>query len=70
VATGAVHLFTGADSMTNREAALAAALCELTAIVRGECPQLLDEDSGGNSRLSIVIDLLLAEEPAEPEVMK
>ena len=50
--------------MTKREGALAAALCELTAIVRGECPQLLDEDSGGNSRLSIMIDLLLAEEPA------
>jgi len=49
--------------MSNREAALAAALCELTAMVRGECPQLLDEDSGGNSRLSIEIGELL-EEPA------
>lgn len=47
--------------MTNREAALASALCELTAMVRGECPQLLNEDSGGNSRLSIEIDELLEE---------
>lgn len=31
-------------------------LRELAAIVRGECPALLDEDSGGNSALSIKID--------------
>lgn len=34
-------------------------LRELTAIVRGECPSLLDEDSGGNSELSIEIDEIL-----------
>jgi hypothetical protein len=33
-----------------------ATLQELTALVRGECPSLLDEDSGGSSRLSLRID--------------
>jgi hypothetical protein len=31
-------------------------LIELVAQVRGECPSLLDEDSGGDARLSIAID--------------
>jgi len=31
-------------------------LIELVAQVRGECPSLLDEDSGGDARLSMVID--------------
>ena len=32
------------------------ALRELVALVRGECPALLDESRGGNARLSIAID--------------
>lgn len=36
-------------------------LVELTAIVRGECPSLLDEDSGGCGRLSFAIDAKLSE---------
>jgi len=36
------------------------ALSELVALVRGECPRLLDEDSGGDVRLSMRIDELLA----------
>lgn len=31
-------------------------LIELVAQVRGECPSLLDEDSGGDARLSMAID--------------
>ena len=38
---------------------LRAALTELAAMVRGECPSLLNEDSGGCARLSIEIDELL-----------
>lgn len=36
------------------------ALRELVALVRGECPRLLDEDSGGNAALSIEIDQALS----------
>lgn len=32
------------------------ALKELRALVVGECPSLLDEDSGGDSRLALVIE--------------
>lgn len=35
-------------------------LKELTAMVKGECPQLLNEDSGGSARLSMRIDAALA----------
>ena len=31
-------------------------LIELVAQVRGECPSLLNEDSGGDARLSMAID--------------
>ena len=35
-------------------------LSELYALVKGECPSLLDEDSGGDSNLAIKIETLLA----------
>lgn len=35
------------------------ALGDIVALVRGECPSLLNEDSGGNAVLSIEIDSLL-----------
>lgn len=38
---------------------LKALLGELTALVRGECPSLLNEDSGGDGALSVKIDLFL-----------
>ena len=44
------------DGGVNR---LRSALVELTAMVRGECPSLLDGDSGGNDRLALEIDDLL-----------
>ena len=34
-------------------------LTELVALVRGECPSLLNEDSGGLARLDIAIDAAL-----------
>ena len=49
-----------AQMKATRSAKLAAVLCELTELVRGECPQLL-QDAGGHSRLSIEIDDLLDE---------
>jgi hypothetical protein len=36
------------------------ALRELHAMVRGECPSLLDEDSGGNSKLALEIEAVLS----------
>lgn len=39
---------------------LEAALTDLTAFVRGECPGLLDEDSGGDAELALRIDALLS----------
>lgn len=41
---------------------LAAALGELAAIVRGECPALIDDLSGGDSRLDFEIDRALGHE--------
>ena len=41
--------------------ALAALLRELVALVRGECPSLLNEDSGGDAKLSCDIDEALKE---------
>lgn len=45
-------------------------LVELVALVNGECPSLLDEDSGGNARLAMAIEEAL-EEPSQipPEIM-
>lgn len=39
---------------------LLAALVELRALVKGECPSLLDEARGGNARLDVQIDALIA----------
>jgi len=39
----------------NSHEALVKALSELHALVLGECPSLLDEDSGGTARLDIEI---------------
>ena len=39
---------------------LRSTLAELVALVRGECPSLLNEDSGGDAALSIAIDEVLA----------
>lgn len=38
-------------------------LSELLAVVRGECPSLLDEDSDGFGDLAIRIDAALGEKP-------
>jgi hypothetical protein len=43
--------------------ALRAALERLTALVQGECPSLLNEDSGGDARLDAEIDAILAAGP-------
>lgn len=43
-------------ALAARMEALAAALKELRALVWGECPSLLDEDSGGDSRLDMEIE--------------
>ena len=42
---------------------LHALLSELRAVVRGECPSLLDEDSDGFGDLAIRIDAALGEKP-------
>lgn len=46
---------------TQREARLREALTELYALVRGECPRLLNEDSGGDAELACKIDAALEE---------
>ena len=46
-------------SMAGQTARLHLALSELAALVRGECPALLDETRGGNSRLDMEIDAAL-----------
>jgi hypothetical protein len=48
------------DEAYARVDVLREALRELTALVRGECPSLLDEDSGGDARLALEIDALLS----------
>lgn len=50
--------------MTDRDAL--ALLRELTAMVRAECPSLLNEDSGGDARLSLAIDDALSTPPPAP----
>jgi hypothetical protein len=44
----------------NSHEALVKALTELYAMVKGECPSLLNEDSGGNPRLDLEIQGALA----------
>lgn len=47
-----------------------AALAELSALVRGECPALLDELRGGSSRLDLAIDAALANARALREKLR
>jgi len=51
-----------ATERTRREEAIAA-LSELHAQVLGECPSLLNEDSGGDARLALRIEKILSEDP-------
>lgn len=46
-------------AMAGHNASLHSVLSELAALVRGECPALLDETRGGNSRLDMEIDAAL-----------
>lgn len=50
-----------------RAAKLRDALSDLMALVRGECPALLDGDRGGDGALSIHIDALLRPAPVSQE---
>jgi hypothetical protein len=52
-------LKTAMSETENEIVRLRSALTELTAIVRGECGSLLDEDRGGSASLSMEIDDLL-----------
>lgn len=55
---GHIHLLALRGLVADRDR-LRGALTELAALVRGECPALLDEDRGGNSRLDMSIDAAL-----------
>ena len=48
------------DRLTAEVLRLQAALRELHAMVSGECPSLLNEDSGGNAMLDLEIEELLS----------
>ncbi|MHC2867922.1 hypothetical protein ACVIYH_009055 [Bradyrhizobium diazoefficiens] len=50
----------------NSHNALVSALEELYAVVRGECPSLLNEDSGGSAQLDMDIQAALAAAKATP----
>jgi hypothetical protein len=52
------HLVIDRDALADI-ARFKTALAELYATVVGECPSLLNEDSGGNSRLALEIEDLL-----------
>jgi hypothetical protein len=52
-------LKTAVSETENEIVRLRSALTELTALVRGECGALLDEDRGGSASLSMEIDDLL-----------
>lgn len=47
------------DVLMREHSELREALRELAAMVRGECPSLLNDDSGGDGNLSLLIDDLL-----------
>ena len=49
------------EQAKQREARLRGILKELNAVVRGECPSLLNEDSGGDSQLAMEIAEALQE---------
>ena len=53
------ELKTAVSETENEIVLLRSALTELTALVRGECGALLDEDRGGSASLSMEIDDLL-----------
>jgi len=54
-----------ADTLGRERDRLREALEELTAMVRGECPSLLNEDSGGDATLALRIDAALAPKEVE-----
>lgn len=49
------------EELEKQNAALREALRELHAVVCGECPSLLDEDSGGDARLALQIEEALTD---------
>lgn len=51
---------TAAEAERDRLRSAATLLEKLTAMVRGECPSLLNEDSGGDGELSLQIDEFFA----------
>lgn len=53
---GIVALLRSLDAENKR---LLECLSELATLVRGECPSLLNEDSGGNAHLSMEIDSII-----------
>ncbi len=55
-----------AESVNGR---LLTLLSDLTCLVRGECPSLLDEDSGGDSKLSIAIEEAISLAQSQPPSM-
>jgi hypothetical protein len=52
------------DALKAENARLRKALQELVALVRGECPRLLDEDRDGDARLCIAIENALIDKIA------
>ena len=66
MADHAYQLLAGAHEQQAKEIArLREALSELYAQVKGECPSLLNEDSGGDAKLDLEIESLLKEELAK-----
>jgi hypothetical protein len=57
--TEAAQMRARLDEVTAERDALRAALGELFAQVEGECPSLLNEDSGGDAQLWLIITDLL-----------
>lgn len=58
------RLLAHAYELNAREIArLRTALMELHAVVKGECPRLLNEDSGGDAKLAMEIEALIQETP-------
>jgi hypothetical protein len=55
-----VEMFDALANIQPKHEELRRLLTDLTALVRGECPSLLNEDSGGDARLALAIDAALA----------